>query len=228
MTQRPTKDHRRLILLALFIAATGFVTISPSTYSAAAKQEATAQAEAAEGEDVEELEEIEEIEDLEEIDVEEDVEADEEESEGMPLQMLIGHFHPPLVHFVIAYIFLLVLVEIADVVYGQKQLDTAGRYLLVFTIAAAAVAIFTGYNNMETQPQDPEVLEPIIGHRNVILAAFGMLMIAAILRFKGGIAPVTGVTRQAYIGFIIVASLLIMYGGHLGGKLVYGDDYLPF
>ena len=71
------------------------------------------------------------------------------------------------------------------------------------------------------------MLDPIIKHRNVMLAALGCTVVALVLRLwrKNQLA---GAVYYAYLGFLLVATALMSLGGHLGGKLVFGEDYLPF
>ena len=74
-------------------------------------------------------------------------------------------------------------------------------------------------------------------HRDVMLIVLAMVAAALVLRLiasrafavpaDGGVVPGRA-TRIAYIVLIAASCVLMAYGGHLGGEMVYGERYLPF
>jgi len=62
----------------------------------------------------------------------------------------------------------------------------------------------------------------------MMIAVTGILVVAVLVRFLRRTYPARGRVHSLYLGLLIVASALASIGGHWGGKLVYGDAYLPF
>lgn len=70
-------------------------------------------------------------------------------------------------------------------------------------------------------------MQAIAAHRNVMLAVFALIITAAVLRWALR-KPLEQARRDAYLGFVFTAAALVLVGGHLGGRLVFGAAYLPF
>jgi hypothetical protein len=65
----------------------------------------------------------------------------------------------------------------------------------------------------------------LVDHRNWMLATAALVVIAAGLRL-GRRNRLPGPWRWAYLGLIAAACGTLIWGGHLGGQLVYGQDFL--
>jgi high-affinity Fe2+/Pb2+ permease len=70
-------------------------------------------------------------------------------------------------------------------------------------------------------------MAPVIEHRNIALLMAGIVLAAVVLRL-GRRKNFAGRVPLLYVALLIVASGLAALTGHLGGKMVFGDTYLPF
>lgn len=144
---------------------------------------------------------------------------------SLSLSRLIGHLHPALVHFPIAWLVLLVLFELYLVSARRSDLDNWGLALGVLTLLAFAAAVTTGL--ILGDGAKGRHLAAVVRHRNVELFALGALLVALGLRLARRRA-FEGALRWVYLAILFAATGLCLYGGHLGGKMVFGNNYLPF
>ena len=173
-----------------------------------------------------------ELEDVEELDLEtaEAVEIDdsptpEDSSEQQGLLPLIAYFHAATVHMPIAWVLLLVLIDLAHFLLGRQELGKVGYYLLPAAALSFVPAIVSGLTRLQHLGLEDEALQQALFHRNLGFAAFAMLLVALVLRWRAK-NNLRGTPRHAYLGFLLVAALLVSIGGHLGGSMIFGDP--PF
>lgn len=192
---------RALLILAILIWA-------PRTWS---------QGEAPVEEGEEEIEEIEEVSDLGGGGV----------AHGAPAARpgLLARLHPLVVHFPIAWVFLLVLVEGIALVWGRPGWwGSAGLPLLLLTVISAIPTVITGFARAAAS-SDPADLGLIAQHRNAALGATLLLAGALILRFKAH-RPLSRPLRLIYLLLLGGIALLISVVGYLGGELMFGVGHL--
>jgi uncharacterized membrane protein len=147
------------------------------------------------------------------------------EPQRSPLQLL-GRMHPLFVHFPIAWLILLLIVDL--VTFGLKRpgLAASGYGLLGGTMLAFIPALLTGLLRAKevSSGAEHELLEL---HRNVAFTLVGLCAVALSLRAwrRNRLA---GAELGIYLLLILAAAALVGLVGHLGGKMVFGVDYLPF
>ena len=146
---------------------------------------------------------------------------------SLPFSTMVGRFHPALAHFPIGWLIALAVIDAVTFLARRVELNTAGNLLLGATVAAFAAAAATGLLRATQLPNDQNTLHDIAVHRNVMLVTAGLVATAAVLRWVRR-GPLTGARKAAYLGFVFVGATLVLLGGHLGGRLVFGDAYLPF
>ena len=201
---------RRLLPFVLLLALA-------STAGLAIAQESPA-------EEIEEVEEIEEIEEIEEVEAVAVVNA----AEGLGLVELIGRLHPALVHLPIAWLLMVLLLDVGTFLFRQENWAGAGLVALCATVASFVPAIVAGLIRASYIPsQDPAYLEMQARHRNLAFVVGGLALVALALRLAKK-NQLTGALRWAYLGLIAIAAALVGLVGHEGGKLVFGADFLPF
>lgn len=166
----------------------------------------------------------EEIEALDDIEV---VEAEVEGAADAPISAkeLIGRLHPLLVHFPIAWLVLLVAFEVLAL--RRAELDKLGLPLVVLVVASFVPGVVTGLLRLGHFEEEGADLGPALAHRNAMFTCLGLLLVAAGLRYWRR-AGLTSGWRYTYVALIAFAALFVALGGHLGGELVYGADYLPW
>ncbi|MCA9667058.1 MAG: hypothetical protein KC503_15780 [Myxococcales bacterium] len=139
---------------------------------------------------------------------------------------LIGKLHPMAVHVPIGWLLLLLLVDAATFLLKKHSWEPAGRLLLLAATLSMLPAVATGLLRHATHgPSDAEAM--IVLHRNVMLAMAAASAAALGLRLSRR-EGLRGAYRAGYLLLIAASAALLLVGGHLGGKIVFGADYLPF
>jgi uncharacterized membrane protein len=140
---------------------------------------------------------------------------------------LLGRLHPGLVHFPIAWVFLLQIVEIPALFTRREEWRKMSLFVLILACVSFVPAAVTGFLRAASASSDPEFRALMLTHRN--------LNIAAALTCLGALALRIGFPRQFekglrwfYMLLLSVCALLLLVAGHLGGKMVFGQGYLPF
>ncbi len=139
----------------------------------------------------------------------------------------LGRLHPALVHFPIAWMVLLLLVDIRTVAWGRPGWERLGLYLLVGTVLSFIPAMITGTLRMDELPHSPESLDQIAAHWHMALLSVFFLGDALILRLQRK-NRLTGSSRWANLALLALSTALVLIAGHRGARLVYGSDFLPF
>ncbi len=140
---------------------------------------------------------------------------------------LLGRMHPALVHFPIGWVFLLLIVETAALITRRDELAKPGFLLLVLACLSFIPAATTGFLRASSIGNDPEFRALMVPHRNMNIAAAVLCLAALVLRIWGkkrSGAP----ARWPYLLLLAGACALLLVAGHLGGKMVFGANYLPF
>ena len=194
--------HLCSLLLAAFLVSAALEAHAPDSSAA---------------EEIEELEFVEEVVPLE---------AAGGSSPG--LLELVGRLHPLVVHFPIAWLVLLLIVESATFLLGRADWQAPGFYLLAATLVSFVPAIATGLINLSRHPgPDPAFLALALPHRNLNSTAAALCLAAFLLRWKK-CRTFERMHWRLYFLLLLAAGALVMISGHLGGKMVYGENYLPF
>lgn len=140
-----------------------------------------------------------------------------------PWLQLLARLHPVLVHFPIALILSALLLESCRLLRRRHNPSPAALTCLGLGALAAGPAIAAGWFNADIEPHAAS--STMEWHRWLAIAASSLAALAWLLghaarRFQSWQA------RRAYVLFLAVAASALAVAGHLGGSLVYGDDYL--
>ncbi len=186
--------------------------------AAPAAQEAPAAAEAA-------PEAAEEVEVVEAAEPDSEVHTEPADEPAHGAKDLIGRFHPIIVHLPIGWLVGLLLLEL--VALRRPALAAVGLPLGVLALASFVPAVITGLLRLAHFEAEGADVAPALLHRNLMFATFGLSLAAVGLRYRLR-QTFSGRTRYAYLVLLGAAVLLVSAGGHIGGELVYGEDYLPW
>ncbi len=140
-----------------------------------------------------------------------------------PLLDIIGRFHPAMVHFPIAWLMLLLLVDIVTFIFKKESWAKAGWLVLVITVLSflpAGLSGFLRYYSLD----DPDFLHRAAVHRNWDIAAFTLAALALMLR-SWRRNQLTATYRVLYLTLVVASTAAIIVVGHLGGELVFGEDF---
>jgi uncharacterized membrane protein len=140
---------------------------------------------------------------------------------------VVGKLHPALVHFPIAWVMLVQMIDLTAVFTRRKEWTTVGLYLLILACLSFIPAAATGLIRAGAMSKDLEIQTLLSYHRN--------LNIAAGLICAGGLAvrlamrnSLQAKWKWVYFLFMWSCGAALFIAGHLGGKMVFGSDYLPF
>jgi uncharacterized membrane protein len=140
---------------------------------------------------------------------------------------VIGRFHNAVVHVPIGWLLMVLVLDLLALVAGRRELEAAGLWALGGTLASFVPGIATGLLREDFVAQTPDVQGLVGTHQALILAAAGVATAAFAWRlaFRRDLA---GARKGAYLALIAVAAALVAVGGHWGGRVAWGRDYLPF
>jgi uncharacterized membrane protein len=184
-------------------------------------------AEPGEDEAIEAVEEVDVVEAVEVVDAQVTGGAADEAS--FTVSRVFGRLHPALVHLPIGFLLLLLVVEVLSSFKRGGSLAACGLPMVVLTALSTIPAAISGLLRSaemwgENGPDPPEIFT---NHWMVMLAVIALILIAAILRIRFR-TWYHATVRRVYLGVLLVAVVLVAFGGHLGGQLVYGEQHLPF
>jgi uncharacterized membrane protein len=134
----------------------------------------------------------------------------------------LGRLHPSLVHFPIAFLLGAGLLELLLLLHSSSGAAQAARVLVRMGAFFAPVAAALGWINALDSAAGREGLE---WHRWLGISTAGLC--APLLLFSE-LAAREGARRRAYRVLLFATWVTVGWGGHLGGELVLGKDYLPF
>jgi uncharacterized membrane protein len=167
--------------------------------------------------------------DDDDFEVIEDLEVEQEEGDGPEdspgVRRLLGRLHPPLVHFGVAWTVLAFPFALARIRWpGLGRTDLV---VVALSLAGAAVAALTGWLHAPDVMGRPGI-EPLVElHERTAFASVGLLAAALVLRLvmqKRDSRPL----RVAYLVLLALVMGLVLYVGHQGGQITFGEDFLGF
>ena len=140
---------------------------------------------------------------------------------------LIGRFHPMLVHFPIAWLILLSLGEIYNLLNRQIFLWKPILYIHVLAMLSFIPAAVTGFILAAHSGTDADFLLLMTTHRNLNIAGGGLCLISLAVRVKAGL-DLRGIIRITVVLLILLATATVLIASHYGGEMVWGKSFFPF
>ena len=165
---------------------------------------------------------VEEVEDLQVVDTE-----DASTPPSWSVLQVIGRNHAAAVHLPIGFLFALCLVEGIRTASKKSSLDGCGLVLAGATVLSFIPAAISGLLRAEEVFSGKETPHLFFEHRNLMIAAGAIMLLALVLRIA---------KRNAFVGKVQIVYLLLLagavvitaIGAHHGGLLVYGEQFLPY
>ena len=128
-------------------------------------------------------------------------------------------------HFPIALLTAAAVVEAWHVVRRRPVPSEAGTYCLAFGVAGAMAAVCLGTLNAGHQAMTGDAATALERHQVMgwisTMAAMAALGAGQLARRAGQFRPMA-----VYVGLLLATGAVVGATGHLGGGLVYGEDYL--
>ncbi len=165
-----------------------------------------------------EVEEIEEIESISEADI---------SKSPTKIIILIGRLHAALVHMPIAWLMATLIFDLLSFVLYKKEFIKTGFLLLGLTILSMAPAMLSGFlrtDELSTLGDVPSLVET---HRNIMFVVLLLCILALMLRWLKK-NRLKGTIKWVYMVLVLGSVGMVGLGGHIGGKMVFGENYLPF
>jgi uncharacterized membrane protein len=150
-------------------------------------------------------------------------------SPGAPLTKteLLGRFHPMVLHFPIAWLMLLFLIDLGTFVFRKADWAKFGYAVLILTLVSFIPAILTGSLLAPHIGATGKVLETLDTHKDLMVAMASVTVVAFLLRaLKGN--KLEGAFAWVYLCLVVAAVVLITAGGHEGAEVAFGENFLPF
>ncbi|MBN2340951.1 MAG: hypothetical protein JXX29_07180 [Deltaproteobacteria bacterium] len=173
-------------------------------------------------EDIQEVEEVEEVETVDDVQTVDTASATAAHSADDAGANILGRLHPAFVHLPLGLL-------VALLIFEWRTLGRVSGPATVWLWAAAAASFVPAAMSGFLRAQEMISLggQPdVASHRSWMFVAFGMLVAAAVVRWR-----TSSESRKFRWAALLVLGLAVaaaFFGAHLGGKLVYGPDFLPF
>jgi uncharacterized membrane protein len=155
--------------------------------------------------------EVEELETVEEVN----------EATASPLAEWLEELHPATVHFPIAWVVLLAVVETIALLPGRSSWHQAGLLLMVGCILAFVPALITGLTGATLVGADDARQQFLSWHRNLNLIVATLLIGALAVRGRNRTQRSRS-ARILYLLLVVSAAAAVLIAGHLGGRMVHG------
>jgi uncharacterized membrane protein len=149
------------------------------------------------------------------------------QNSGFSFKKIWGRLHPAFVHFPIAWLFMLFVTEIIAFIYNKPTWHKAGFYMLIILVLSFVPAVTSGLVDASLHDMDAAEHSIMVTHRTINFIITGLVVLALVFRLARR-GELKGSLRGTYLGMIIIATVMIMISGHLGAKMVFGSNYLPF
>ncbi len=177
------------------------------------------------------VEEVEEVEVIEEVEVVEPGEVavvgDDPASAGFTLSKVIGRNHPALVHLPIGFAIAVLFIELLSFFLAKLDMGRSGLVMSGATVAAFIPAVISGFLRSEEVFATREPPGIFFDHRNLMIAGASIFTVSLILRLLKK-DQLSGAWRYIYLALLLIAVAVLGAGGHAGGQMVYGEDFLPY
>lgn len=131
------------------------------------------------------------------------------------------NIHPLIVHFPIALIIVVFILDLLGAMSKRKSLVSAANILSIFAALGAVAAVITGLIAEESVWQTNEAHGLIELHETIGFAVLGAALVSLI--FRPAIKKKKSKGSLLWIAVIIslAAAILVGYEGYLGGEIVY-------
>jgi uncharacterized membrane protein len=150
-------------------------------------------------------------------------------AEGRPAGLgdLVGRLHPALVHFPIAWLIALLVIDLVGLVLKHEPWQRWGYWALIGAGLSLIPTVPTGFLRAAYLLPDPAVRQALVVHRTLNLVVTGLVVVALALRVLRR-NRLGGAVKVGYLALVVLAAGLVLVAAGFGGKMVYGPNFLPF
>ena len=133
----------------------------------------------------------------------------------------MSNIHPLIVHFPIALIIVVFILDFLGAAGRRQSLISAANILSIFAALAAVAAVVTGLIAEESVWHTDEAQELIELHETIGFAVLGAALISLLYRPALKKKKKKGSLLWVAVIISLVAAILVGYEGYLGGEIVY-------
>lgn len=132
------------------------------------------------------------------------------------------NIHPYFVHFPIALLSVGLLWDLLGIILKKESLKNAGWWAQLFGTAAIVITAITGLIAANTVVHNDAAHEIMETHKTIGLIVAGVFILLFIWRsILKTMLPSRNLQQLIYLAIGGLAVITMLYGSHLGGKLVY-------
>jgi uncharacterized membrane protein len=132
----------------------------------------------------------------------------------------MSNLHPMLVHFPIALIIVMFILDLLGLLFKRDRLKQSASILMWFALVGAAAAVVSGLIAEDTGWRPASVGEMLETHELMGFLILGFITLLAVIRtvFRKKIE-----SGLSWLPVVIggAAIIFVAYGGYLGGEMVY-------
>jgi uncharacterized membrane protein len=139
----------------------------------------------------------------------------------------LGRMHPAVAHLPIGWLFFLLLIDLGAYLLDRPVFEKVGIYVLAGTVLSFIPGIVSGFLRAQELTGSAAFPPTMALHRNLIMGMASVCTLALFIRLLGH-NQVRGFWKWTYLCLVTTACVLIGFAGHLGGKMVFGENFLPF
>lgn len=139
---------------------------------------------------------------------------------------MIGKIHPLLVHFPIAGIFFAFLLQMTEFLFRPKDFRIPILVILILSCLFFVASTVSGWNKVGSGHFSSSEFELIFWHRLLAIISGILVFFTTALYFKCNNSK--NKMYGVYVLSLSISVAVTSITGHLGGLLVYGNDYFNF
>lgn len=137
--------------------------------------------------------------------------------------LFLGRFHPMMVHLPIGIILAAVILEALTLKLGSERLRTA---ITVMLVLGAISAVMSALHGLMLASSDEYTGDTVWWHRTLGVSTASGAVIAFALHHKWQADTNNHRLVLGYRCVLLLTVACLAYGGHLGGVLTHGENYL--
>ena len=140
---------------------------------------------------------------------------------------MVGRLHPAFVHFPVAWIVILIIFEIIALRSKDPNWSRASFVILFLTVLSFIPALTTGFLLEETASGGPGFHDLLELHETLNITA-ACILAAGFLIQLFLVRDNSPLWKRAYLACIFISTGMVLFSAHVGGKMVYGENFFPF
>ncbi|MFY0653922.1 MAG: cytochrome C [Cyclobacteriaceae bacterium] len=136
------------------------------------------------------------------------------------LLLLVGRFHPMLLHFPIVLIFMVLLFEVIGYFGLIDDVSLINRIILITSCLSTFVVVLAGYFLFASGEYTGDIMA---SHLQGGIASGILIFLTCILFFQ---RDNSASLKKLYLVVLLITNGAVVFTSHMGGSLTHGENYL--